>query len=226
MRFLISEVSEGPELKCSEMSSLNEVKERRFASCSHWSARHYVGSPERVGGSFVIYVIVCVTLTSAGLWNTPVRHTLNGSVWPVCAKSWPLMPDRMASDEFVYCWAHRTLHATSAEKRSCFLFGMWKVRRTSCCQSADLFTLFFSFRTFTMTTQRWSSTWTLQTAWWWRATCSRGPAMPSRPGTGKQDGGDVIGRRNRRWEVNQALVFQLSSGCYSWSGRVQFLSIP
>lgn len=80
-----------------------------------------------------------------------------------------------------------------------------------------------SFRTFTMTTQRWSSTWTLQTAWWWRATCSRGPAMPSRPGTGKKDGGDVIGRRNRRCEVNRASVFQLSSGCYSWSDRVHFL---
>lgn len=44
--------------------------------------------------------------------------------------------------------------------------------------------VFFSFRTFRMTTPRWSSTWMLLMVWWWRATCSRGPAMPLRPGTG------------------------------------------
>lgn len=43
---------------------------------------------------------------------------------------------------------------------------------------------FFSFRTFPMTNRRWSLTWMLLMVWWWRATCSRGPAMPLRPGTG------------------------------------------
>lgn len=43
---------------------------------------------------------------------------------------------------------------------------------------------FFSFRTFPMTNRRWSLTWMLLMVWWWRATCSRGPAMRLRPGTG------------------------------------------
>lgn len=35
-----------------------------------------------------------------------------------------------------------------------------------------------------MTNLKWNSMLTLLMVWWWRATCSRGPAMPLRPGTG------------------------------------------
>ena len=37
-----------------------------------------------------------------------------------------------------------------------------------------------------MTTPRWNSTWMPLTAWWWRGICSRGPATPSRRGTGEE----------------------------------------
>lgn len=63
----------------------------------------------------------------------------------------------------------------------------------SCCVNIDSRSLFrglmslflFSFRTFPMMTLRWSSMWILLTVWWWRATCLKGLAMPSRPGTGR-----------------------------------------
>lgn len=57
-----------------------------------------------------------------------------------------------------------------------------------CCfsQILSLYFLFFSpcSRISPMTNLKWNSMLTLLMVWWWRATCSRGPAMPLRPGTG------------------------------------------
>lgn len=85
-----------------------------------------------------------------------------------------------------------------------FLFHHWKSRNSilpsswpagvltfsdcQCCfsQILSLYFLFFSpcSRISPMTNLKWNSMLTLLMVWWWRATCSRGPAMPLRPGTG------------------------------------------
>lgn len=46
-----------------------------------------------------------------------------------------------------------------------------------------------------MTTQSWSTMWTQTTASPWRDICSRGPATPSRPGTGTRDAPSVCKRQ-------------------------------
>lgn len=80
-----------------------------------------------------------------------------------------------------------------SEKDECFVSCLAIIRLerhpadsllTFCITARVNLSLCFSYRTFHMTTLRWSTTWTLPTAWWWRATCSRGPATPLRPGTG------------------------------------------
>lgn len=106
---------------------------------------------------------------------------------------------------YVQYSAHRMLLVIQ-EHHACNLFTTEKsfvsVRRTSCppisCCAFNLLTFsmrakvnlgvfLFSFRTSLMTKQRWSSMWTLLMVWWWRATCSRGPAMPLRLGTGERN---------------------------------------
>lgn len=164
--------------------------------------------------SYSVYVIICVTLASVELRNATVCHTGKWHATPLHTwpNTWHFYMIALCMIWLVMSYMYSTVAFTATgipgtasmqphqhRKGICFLFDnlitlnsalrtiSWRVilfydSRVSFRGLASLF--LFSFRTFQMTTPRWSSMWILLTVWWWRATCSRGPAMPSRPGTG------------------------------------------
>lgn len=146
-----------------------------------------------------VYVIICVILASVELWNASACHTGRWHATPpihtyihTWTNTWAFLHDRTVCDDLAACTAQCTANAAGSPGTHSFVSCL-TISRLERHPADSLVTFWmtarvnhalFSYRTFHMTTLRWSSTWMLPTVWWWRATCSRGQATPLRPGTG------------------------------------------